>query len=423
MIQKKIKIACILFFLAISGGYAQQTCYQIGLNEGREIYNEAQRLERSGRCIEAVPRFWEALRRFRLTRTCRDLPSNHELDTWEGRCIQGMTACGGKIDESTFLIAAPSSLTFPESGGEQQITVNTSSGSWRVDRSPSWCTIQRSNNRLTITCKENDETISRSDRLVIVANALTYEIAIAQNAKTPEPETPVIPDLEPIKITEVKVLPPPVIDEITADIIPDETLVQAPLSPPPASPISSTSPVSSSSGIKIGIGAKAGLNLATISNKMTDLHFSPEMKPDFHAGIFLNLNFGYRNHKPGVFSLQPEVLYSRQGFTVDGRKIAFDYITVPLMIKMNVYEGVNIELGPWISYLFSVSPNAISIDRNTIRLSDLKSGKDVGVAAGIGYEAKLGWVAGVRYQHGLSDMAGNLPWINRNIALSLGWKF
>jgi hypothetical protein len=182
-------------------------------------------------------------------------------------------------------------------------------------------------------------------------------------------------------------------------------------------------PAPPASKIKIGIGAKVGLNLATISSSITNIRFSPEMKPDFHVGIFLNLNFGYRDQKPGLFGLQPEVLYSRQGFAVDGEKVNFDYITVPLMVKINVYEGFSAELGPWISYLLSVSPTAITLDRNNVRLSDLEGGKDVGVAVGIGYESDFGLVVGARYRHGLSDMANNLAWTNKVIAISLGWKF
>ena len=147
------------------------------------------------------------------------------------------------------------------------------------------------------------------------------------------------------------------------------------------------------------------------------------MKFDFHAGIFLNLNFGGKDQQPGLFGLQPEVLYSRQGFAVGSRQINFDYITIPLMVKLYLYKGVNFEVGPWFSYLLSVSPNTIKFNSNNIQLSDLKDGKDVGVAAGIGYDLDMGLVVGARYQYGLSDMAGNLLWKNQVIAVSLGWKF
>ena len=630
-------ITCIFLLLITVGGYAQQTCYQIGINEGTVIYNEAQRLERNGRCVDAVPQYWEALRRFRLTRSCRDVPVNNELNTWEDRCIRGITACGGKIDESTFLIVSPGSLSFTGEGGNRSITVNANA-SWRVNRSPSWCTTQISGNRLTITSRENAETTDRSDRLVIVANTLTYEVTITQEGKT----ISVIPTFESIKISDVtfsskytddapqdygdglynnmsfllprivynhllmesksikldykildpngtllpgtdneytyseeitlqgnfqndvldvlewgnvngtmfdvtgkytyeiwcdgtnmyttffEVLPKPVppyesikitnmrfrggyddnsignydiamynnmtsllsqitFDELTADnktIIVDFNIFDAagnliyPTSDNKlymdiattggiqqnrvldisgfgkdneklfaeagiyrfeasckgiilfstsfevlrATPIR-TARSTTVSGLKTNLGIKAGLNMATIVNNTNNISFTPEMKAAFHVGVFLNLNFGSREQLPGFFSFQPELLYARQGFAAKGEQINFDYITVPLMAKLYLYKGFNFELGPWFSYLLSVSPNNIKLNRNNIRLSDLKGGKDVGVAVGIGYDFDMGLVVGARYQHGLSDMADNLLWKNQVISISLGWKF
>ena len=199
MTHAKIKLIFILFFWVTLRGYAQQTCYQIGFNEGREIYNEAQRLERNGRCAEAVPKFWEALRRFRLTRNCRELPANHELDTWEDRCIQSVASCGGKSDESTFLYVSPQSLSFDQNGGERSITVNTNSSAWRVERTPAWCATQRSNNRLTVRVQGNTGSASRRETLVIVANTLRYEITVEQAGKA----SAEMSAHESIKITEV----------------------------------------------------------------------------------------------------------------------------------------------------------------------------------------------------------------------------
>ena len=649
MTHTQIKIVFLLLLLATAGLHAQQSCYQTGLNEGIEIYNEAQRLERGGRCVEAVPRFWEALRRFRLVRSCRDLPANHELDSWEDRCIRGVTACGGKMDETTFLNVSPPSLSFAGAGGNLEITVNTNASAWKVDRTPSWCTARRSNNRLTVTCSENTGSAGRSETLVVVANTLRYEITITQAGKAsvetsgcasikinevqfagtyadgarsahgeklfnhmtfmiprinldhlamesnkikldfkifdpdgrllsgsdsgytfsdeitargnlqkndmadvsqwgagigtafaatgkytfeiwcsganlfstgfeifPKPVSP----HENIKITDVqfmgkyadgtagdfgkilynhmtflvprisythltegnkmlqldfRLLDPsgnlmaPVsgsnwIREITVSENMQQTgvvdvsewgsanatafaqtghyqfeircsgvslfstsfEVVKPVSPAsPASTVSPASPIPSASParLKAGAGIKAGLNLSTVSNGMTDLDFLPDMMPAFHAGILLNLNFGYKNDTPGFFGLQTELLFSRQGFSLYGNDVIFNYITVPFLAKLYLYQGFNLEVGPWFGYLFGVDPNSTVISDNNIQLSGLKGGKDAGVAAGIGYDFKFGLVIGARYQHGLSDLASNLLWTNRNIAVSLGWKF
>ena len=648
MTRTRIKLAFVLLLFISIKGYAQQSCYQIGLVEGRGIFTDAQKLEKNGKYVEAVPRYWEALRRFRLTRSCRDLPSNHELDSWEDKCIQGVTACGGKSNESTYLMASPQSLAFDENGGERTITISTNSDAWRIERTPSWCVSQKNNNRLIVKCKENVGTSNRRENLVVVAGTLRYEIAIEQAGKT-SLETPAsasikitdvrfagkyadgatsgygeklsvdmtfllpqitcdhlvmeskkiklgikildpngkllsgtgsgytwseeitsrgnlqkndvfdvsqwgdgngttfattgkyafeiwcsgvnmfstsfevfpksVPPCESIKITEVQMkgkyadnttgdygLPlynhmTFLLPRITGVLLTEESKtikfdfsildpdgrplastsggswqteitfhgsinqscvfdvqewgsnnavtfsktgiyqfqilcsgvslfktsfeveskqkpVQIPSSTSSTSSSSAAAATSAASRIKVGVGVKAGLNLVHVADETW-----ADMRPDFHAGILLNLNFGHKGTKPGFFSLQPEVLYSRQGFAMDGEAVNLDYIMIPLMFKIYAYQGFNIEVGPWGSYLVSVNPDSKAINGMNIKLSDLKGGKDVGIAAGIGYDFNSGLVIGARYQHGLSEMASNVSWTNRVISISLGWKF
>jgi hypothetical protein len=179
-------------------------------------------------------------------------------------------------------------------------------------------------------------------------------------------------------------------------------------------------------------GIKGGLNLSNISNNTTDIHFSPQMKSGFHGGLSLNLRFGSQTGDKinrGIFGLQSELLFSNQGFMVDDNAINFNYVTVPLMLKLHFgnsssRQNFHIEFGPSFSYLVAVSPSSTVIGNEyDIRLSDLTNGKDIGVSAGIGYETDFGLVIGARYTHGLSDMANNLLWKNSVIAVSLGWKF
>ena len=634
----KIILVFSLFFLAGLSGYAQQSCYQIGLNEGRALFNEAQQFERNGRCVDAAPKYWEALTRFRLTRSCRDLPSNHELRTWEDRCINGITTCGAKYDETTVLISSTRLLRFGATGGEQTVTVNSNIEAWKVESNQSWCTPRKNGNRLIVNCRENSTANSRTARLVITANALTVEVTIEQAGKTPT-ETPVA---ESMKITAVrlaggyadgttgklgdtlfnnltslstqitcnysvrsskpvnldfKIIDPngkllsvagaaytfsqtvtlrsgtqqdEVIDiagwkttsgeaafatagkymyeiwtegvklfETTFEVAPrpvplhesiqitgvqfagryadnsstaygdklynhinfvlprvtcvnltvgNKTIaLDFSLLDPDGNQLMPTlvtsrhkevkisgniqqtyifdapewgyatgtpfgkagvyrfeircegvsmyattfeilpkpvvRPTASGSSMKVRAGVKAGLNLSTINNKMTNMNFSPSMSPNFHAGVFMELNFNSKGDKPGFLGVQPEVLYSRQGFAVDGNAVSFDYVTGLLMFKLHVHQNVNLEVGPWFSYLLSVNPQDATIGGQVIQLSDLKSGKDVGVAAGIGYDFDFGLMIGARYLYGLSDMANNLMWTNQVIAISLGWKF
>jgi len=154
---------------------------------------------------------------------------------------------------------------------------------------------------------------------------------------------------------------------------------------------------------------------------------SPQMKTDFQAGAVLNLHWGFRNELSGLgtgkFGLQPEILYSRQGFAANGTTINLDYITVPILAKYYATKEVSIEAGPYFSYLLSASPVNTVIDGAQIPISDLKGGKDVGLAIGLGYEFSKGLNMSARYNLGMSDVSNNLKWKNNVIAISVGWLF
>jgi hypothetical protein len=179
--------------------------------------------------------------------------------------------------------------------------------------------------------------------------------------------------------------------------------------------------------MKTAFGVKAGANLSNISNGQENLNFSPATKADFHLGIMANLHFGYRNEGApvgtGWFGLQPELLYSRQGFAIDEEAITFDYLTLPIMAKLYITGNFNIEAGPYFSYLLGLSTNTTVIEGAQIDLSALKGGIDFGAGIGAGYESKMGLTVGARYLIGLSEMANNLQWKNNVITLSVGWLF
>ena len=153
--MKHIKITFALIFLAMAGVQAQ-SCYQTGLDEGKVLYGEALRLKNSNRCDEAAQQFWAALRRFRLTRRCADLPMNHELDAHEDNCINGITGCGWTIRsgatptndviERQELRASPQSLTVSDESGESLINITTNVADWRVSQAPSWLTAVKQGN-------------------------------------------------------------------------------------------------------------------------------------------------------------------------------------------------------------------------------------------------------------------------------------
>ena len=183
--MKRILTIFFAVFCLATVEISAQSCYQIGLDEGRVFYNEALRLKNSNRCDEAAQQFWAALRRFRLTRRCADLPTNHELDSSEDRCINGITDCGYIPGTENIvrqeLRITPQTIDVDEKSGETIVNVTTNVADWLVSQAPAWITVSRQgSNRLSIRYAENAGTNIREGVVIISANTLQARILIRQ---------------------------------------------------------------------------------------------------------------------------------------------------------------------------------------------------------------------------------------------------
>ncbi|GHT28795.1 hypothetical protein AGMMS49574_03820 [Bacteroidia bacterium] len=180
--------------------------------------------------------------------------------------------------------------------------------------------------------------------------------------------------------------------------------------------------------METSFGVKAGINFATLANTQTEgVAFSPGLKTDAIVGVVCNFHFGHRNEGAplgtGLFGIQTELLYSRQGFTSKGETVNIDYFTLPILGKLYLTKEINVEAGPYIGYLLNVSPHEIMISGAQINLSTLKGELDAGLSIGAGYEMLSGLFIGARYNWGLTEMSANLPWRNSLTTISVGWMF
>ncbi|TPG62266.1 porin family protein [Hymenobacter nivis] len=152
-------------------------------------------------------------------------------------------------------------------------------------------------------------------------------------------------------------------------------------------------------GIKYGV--KGGFNGATFSG--TDSKGS-EYKAGFAAGVFAN--FGVADN----FSIQPEVLYSQKGASVDNFqgvsgttfKSTLGYLDVPIMLRVNAGDagkGLFFELGPQGSFVLH---NRDFLQANGNKFTDETTTRDlnkvmIGYVGGIGYQLTSGLSLGLRY--------------------------
>jgi len=153
-------------------------------------------------------------------------------------------------------------------------------------------------------------------------------------------------------------------------------------------------------GVKYGL--KGGFNGATFSGADSK---GSEYKAGFAAGGFLN--FGISDN----FSIQPELLYSQKGASVDnfqvsGRtlKSTLGYLDVPILARVNTGEegkGFFFEIGPQGSFVlhnrdFIQTGGVNSQQTENTSTNDLNK-VVIGYVGGIGYQITSGLSLGVRY--------------------------
>ncbi|GAB3635165.1 porin family protein [Hymenobacter arcticus] len=154
-------------------------------------------------------------------------------------------------------------------------------------------------------------------------------------------------------------------------------------------------------------GIKAGVSLTNAVGSGYDF----KNKIGFHGGFVANLPIN------GVFSIQPELLYSMKGYKfsgpdpIDGTPLSsqqtLHYIDVPILARIKA-GGLFFEAGPQIGYLaaakFSQDGNA-NIPASSYSTRNGYRKMDYGYAAGLGYQLPQGLGIGLRYNGSFRNLA------------------
>ena len=176
-----------------------------------------------------------------------------------------------------------------------------------------------------------------------------------------------------------------------------------------------------SAQVQFSVGLKAGPNFSKLNVEQSPAE-NFKNRAGFHGGAFMLVKIS----KVGI---QPEVLFSKQGskFTLDGNKLSsnFDYINVPIMIKLYTVAGINLQLGPQIGFLANAGGDAISGATSIENTKSLYKKSDLSAAFGVGWDLPFGLMVEGRYNLGLSKIQDN-PDLdatkNQVIQVSLGYK-
>ena len=164
----------------------------------------------------------------------------------------------------------------------------------------------------------------------------------------------------------------------------------------------------------VTFGAKAGLNFASMTGDDAD---GLDGRTSFHLGVTAEIEM------PDTFSIQPELLYSGQGYTADGDVTwKVDYINLPVMAKFYVADGISLEAGPQIGFLASAKADVYG---ESTDIKDLLKSTDFALNLGAGYKLDSGLNFGLRYSMGLTDVPdGDSDGFKHSVLqLSVGYNF
>ena len=171
--------------------------------------------------------------------------------------------------------------------------------------------------------------------------------------------------------------------------------------------------ISTASFAQVSGGVRAGLNLSNQKFSIGDESESGDMKAGFLLGLYLTGNLSEK------VAIQPELLYSSMGSKSDDGDLKMAYIAIPVLLRYNFNEMINLHVGPQ----FGILASAKADDED---IKDFYKGLDVGAAIGLGADFGA-FNAGLRYYMGLSNVAEendlvDLEAKNSAIQIVLGYR-
>jgi opacity protein-like surface antigen len=161
--------------------------------------------------------------------------------------------------------------------------------------------------------------------------------------------------------------------------------------------------------IALSVIAFVNANAQTVVFKVgythSDILVSPEPaniftpKETFHAGIAIkDLKITDK------IGFQPELLYSMQGFHVASvGNVGIHYLSVPLLVTFPVTEGLELQVGPQVSYMVNSRVGVVN-DLFSVTYNGLFHNLDAGAVAGVEYKVSDNVSLGGRYYLGMTDV-------------------
>jgi hypothetical protein len=182
---------------------------------------------------------------------------------------------------------------------------------------------------------------------------------------------------------------------------------------------------------QFSVGLKGGLNFPTVDALGLDdgIQLSDRQGASgYHIGAFTLFKFS----KIGI---QTELLYSFQSFDltvqdVRGNNVGslsqnISYLTVPVMLRLYLLPGLNVQIGPQFGFFLDKDQSGTGlVQQLRVDSAETMKGTDIGLNVGAGWDLPFGLDLHARYTIGLQDVSEtDNAAKNSMVQISLGYAF
>ena len=123
---------------------------------------------------------------------------------------------------------------------------------------------------------------------------------------------------------------------------------------------------------KVDLGIKGGLNFTFFKVQESSFGFDQDTESGFYGGIFLDFEIDES------YGVQPELLFISLN--------DFKFLNVPLYLRYEVADKVNLLVGPSMNYFFDFFSNKLKIRADLSSSYNITSDLDIHVKYAIGFE-------------------------------------
>lgn len=130
----------------------------------------------------------------------------------------------------------------------------------------------------------------------------------------------------------------------------------------------------------------------------------------FQGGLAVNAHFGRRHASSeggtGLIGVEVEALYARRVISVERKNMTMSCLEIPVLVQIYPIPTLAIEAGATMVKGLKSTPKEIQLDNLILGIGDKKP-NDVMLSVGASFNARFGLSVGLRYNIGMSNLAGN----------------